>query len=231
MQNLKARTLRPIASRHVAAAKGVEQGVLYATISAGMVLARPYLTGRGIDQGFADRYGSAYGRTAAKVYRAEHGTEPRKAWSNVNGKWRRVNGYLPTETAVLDTAFATYKRTAEYVVTAPASVAEVTVPVESFVCRVPGCDGVWHNDGVCETTLADVTTPNASLIVNVSAEDDETVQLVVWEGSDGRDLIRTTDQAQARAFADRLRELAVAVDRGADLLAVSALTTLAAVAA
>lgn len=113
-----------LTSRHrrVAAAAAVDEAVLYTSISAGMVLARRYLTGRGIDQGFADQYGSPFGRTAAKIYRSETGTEPRKAWSNVHGKWRRVNGFLPTETAVLDKAFNTYKRTADYV--APAPVAE-----------------------------------------------------------------------------------------------------------
>lgn len=120
-------TRRPIASRTLAAAASVDKGVLYSTISAGMVLARRYLTGRGIDQSFADRYGSPFGRTAAKIYRAETGTEPRKAWSNVSGKWRRVNGFLPTETRVLDKAFITYKRTAEYTAPAAPSAAEVYV--------------------------------------------------------------------------------------------------------
>jgi hypothetical protein len=102
--------------RHVNAAQAVDLGVLYTAISAGMLLARRYLTGRGIDQDFADRYGSAFGRTAAKIYRTANGTEPRKAWSNVSGKWRRVNGYLPTEADVLDEAYTAYPRTADYVV-------------------------------------------------------------------------------------------------------------------
>ncbi|MFJ7242375.1 hypothetical protein ACIQWB_35350 [Streptomyces olivaceus] len=115
--------------RHLNAANGVDLGVLYTTVSAGMLLARRYLTGRGIDQEFADRYGSAFGRTAAKIYRTSNGAEPRRAWSNVNGKWRRVNGYLPTETDVLDKAFDTYPRTADYV--APELAAEPT-PVEIY---------------------------------------------------------------------------------------------------
>jgi hypothetical protein len=102
----------------VRAAQAVDLGVLYSTVSAGMLLARRYLTGRGIDQEFADRYGSAFGRTAAKIYRSANGAEPRRAWSLVSGKWRRVNGYLPTEADVLDEAFSTYKRTVEYVATA-----------------------------------------------------------------------------------------------------------------
>ncbi|MFJ2964231.1 hypothetical protein ACIPIC_18270 [Streptomyces collinus] len=101
-------------SRTLSAVNGVDLGILYTTISAGMLLVRRYLTGRGVDQTFADRYGSAFGRTAAKVYRAGRGAEPRKAWSNVSGKWRRVNGYLPADLDVLDEAFATYPRTATY---------------------------------------------------------------------------------------------------------------------
>ncbi|MFI6856527.1 hypothetical protein [Streptomyces sp. NPDC050416] len=101
-------------SRTLNAVNGVDLGILYTTISAGMMLVRRYLTGRGVDQAFADRYGSAFGRTAAKLYRAGHGVEPRKAWSNVSGKWRRVNGHLPADLDVLDEAFTTYPRTAAY---------------------------------------------------------------------------------------------------------------------
>lgn len=115
--------------RHIKAATAVDLGVFYSTLSAGMLLVRRYLTGRGIDQEFADRYGSAFGRTAAKIYRTSNGGEPRRAWSNVSGKWRRVNGYLPAEVDVLDEAFTTYKRTAEYVA-APAAEPH---PVEVYV--------------------------------------------------------------------------------------------------
>ena len=100
--------------RTLIAVNGVDLGVLYSTISAGMLLVRRYLTGRGVDQAFADRYGSAFGRTAAKIYRTGHGAEPRKAWSLVSGRWRRVNGYLPADADVLDAAFAAYPRTAAY---------------------------------------------------------------------------------------------------------------------
>lgn len=122
--------------RHIGAAAAVDKAVLYTTISAGMVLARRYLTGRGIDQAFADQYGSPFGRTAAKIYRSETGTEPRKAWSNVHGKWRRVNGFLPDEADVLDKAFVTYKRTAEYV--APAAPAVEVSPVEVYLKATAG---------------------------------------------------------------------------------------------
>ena len=100
--------------RTLNAVTGIDLGVLYTTISAGMLLVRRYLTGRDVDQDFADRYGSAFGRTAAKLYRTANGAEPRKAWSHVNGKWRRVNGYLPAERNVLDDTFTTYPRTAAY---------------------------------------------------------------------------------------------------------------------
>ncbi|MFI9174873.1 hypothetical protein [Streptomyces lincolnensis] len=124
--------------RHVRAAQAVDLRVLYTSISAGMLLVRRYLTGRGVDQEFADRYGSAFGRTAAKIYRTSNGAEPRRAWSLVSGKWRRVNGYLPTDAEVLDQAFTTYKRTAEYVAPAPTeplmefeSAADATVVVRA----------------------------------------------------------------------------------------------------
>ncbi|WP_411097192.1 hypothetical protein [Streptomyces sp. 020-2-3H-GM] len=136
-----------LTSRHrrIAAAATVDKAVLYTTISAGMILARRYLTSRGIDQAFADQYGSPFGRTAAKIYRTETGTEPRKAWSNVHGKWRRVNGFLPADTPVLDKAFVTYKRTAEYVAPAPAaepSPAEVYVKATAgYAARFEGLTG------------------------------------------------------------------------------------------
>jgi len=106
------RIRRPIARRHLRAAEHVTVGVLYTTLSAGMLLVRRYLVQRGCEQAFADRYGSAFGRTAAKTYRAVYGTEPRRAWSYVHGTWRRVIAYLPAERHVLDTALRTYPRTA-----------------------------------------------------------------------------------------------------------------------
>ncbi|MFF7192682.1 hypothetical protein ACFZAM_03055 [Streptomyces sp. NPDC008079] len=75
---------------------------------------------------------------------------------------------------------------------------------------------------MCEATFADITTPGATLVVNVSSEEDRTTHLVIWEGNDGRDLLRTTNRADAVAFATNLRELADAVERGAALLALDA---------
>jgi len=103
---------RAFARRHLKAAAHVNRGVLYTAISAGMILARAFLTSRGTTAEFADRYGSAFGRTAAKTYRQQRGTEPRRAWSLVNGVWRRVMGYRPEDLPVLDTALARYPRTA-----------------------------------------------------------------------------------------------------------------------
>lgn len=103
---------RAVARRHISAAARVDTGVLYATLSAGMILVRRFLVARGTTTEFADRFGSAFGRVAAKTYRAETGAEPRRTWSNSTGKWRRVMGYLPDDAAVLDRALAMYPRTA-----------------------------------------------------------------------------------------------------------------------
>ncbi|WP_019548448.1 hypothetical protein [Streptomyces sulphureus] len=103
---------RPLARRHLRAAAAVHPDVMYAALSAGMLFVRQYLRGRGCTQQFADRYGSAFGRVAAKQYRATYGTEPRRAWSLVHGTWRRVLAYLPEERDNLDAAVRAYPRTA-----------------------------------------------------------------------------------------------------------------------
>lgn len=87
------------------------------------------------------------------------------------------------------------------------------------ICRVRGCDGRWHNDDMCDVVLADLAGDGASLIAEVDSVDGGPLELVVWEGEDGRDLLRTSNPAAGRAFADRLRSLAAAVDKGAALLA------------
>ncbi|BBA99256.1 hypothetical protein RVR_5797 [Actinacidiphila reveromycinica] len=87
-------------------------------------------------------------------------------------------------------------------------------------CLIPDCNGSWHDENICDTVLADTATPaGAALIAELEASPTMPTTLVVWEGSDGRDLMRTSDQAEARAFADRLRAFAHAVDKGAGLLA------------
>jgi hypothetical protein len=87
------------------------------------------------------------------------------------------------------------------------------------VCRVVGCDGRWHDDDMCDVVLADLQGEGVSLIAEVDSVEGGPVELVVWEGEDGRDLLRTTSPAAGHAFADRLRALAAAVDKGAALLA------------
>lgn len=194
--------------RHLNAAQSVDVGVLYSTISAGMLLARRYLTGRGIDQAFADRYGSAFGRTAAKTYRTVHGDEPRKAWSLVSGKWRRVNGYLPADTAILDDAYTSYPRTADYV--APDG------PVIDDACRIPACDGTWHEYGDCAAQLGEARFDgqDVCLSAELAAEGDNSPAVVAFvfnmTGSETRRQMR--DRASAAAFTAELRALADAID-------------------
>jgi hypothetical protein len=85
-------------------------------------------------------------------------------------------------------------------------------------CRIRGCDGRWHGQDMCDVVLADLGTTGVDLIAEVDAIDGGPVQLVVWEG-EGRDLLRTSDPAAGHAFADRLRDLAAAIDKGTALLA------------
>jgi hypothetical protein len=94
-------------------------------------------------------------------------------------------------------------------------------PTEALppTCRVPGCTGSWHDDDICDVVFADLAGPGSALIVEVSVEPGETAEAIVWEGTEGRNLLRTRDQAEAVAFADKLRALAAAVDTGAALLA------------
>lgn len=200
--------------RHVRAAQAVDLGVLYSSISAGMLLVRRYLTGRGIDQEFADRYGSAFGRTAAKIYRSARDAEPRRAWSVVSGKWRRVNGYLPAEVEVLDEAFTTYKRTAEYVV-------EPAAETEQPVCLLPGCDGAWHHDGTCTVRLPEVEFDGADVVLSTElVAENQALEIVAFAFNmtsfETRRAMR--DQASASEFTAQLRRLADAIDGAATLL-------------
>ncbi|MFF7158094.1 hypothetical protein [Streptomyces sp. NPDC008139] len=203
----------------------MNEGLAYMTVSAGMLLARKYLVGRGVDQDFADRYGSAYGRTAAKLYRTDHGTEPRKAWSNVNGRWRRVNGYLPAEAAVLDKAFVTYPRTAEYVVTETDTTADEPIADQH---RIPGCDGRWHHtDGGCVATVAEMPLGDQGKVyADLVALDDEPVNIVVYNfdlhTDDTQGRFTTSDEV--RTMAARYRAFADALDASADLLPAAAAT-------
>jgi hypothetical protein len=200
--------------RHVNAAQAVDLGVLYTTISAGMLLVRRYLTGRGIDQDFADRYGSAFGRTAAKIYRTANGAEPRRAWSNVFGKWRRVNGYLPTEADVLDDAFTTYPRTADYVAPEP-------VPAVDD-CRIPTCDGTWHYDGTCTAQLGEVQFEGADVALPAELVADESgaphIVAFAYNMTSLNFRREMRDRSSASEFTAQLRNLADAIDGAAAFL-------------
>lgn len=88
----------------------------------------------------------------------------------------------------------------------------------SATCRIPGCTGHNHLDDLCNS-VARVDGPGIPLIAEVEAWEGSTPELIVWETDDIRNLFRTRDQAVARAFADKLRTLAAAVDKGAALLA------------
>jgi hypothetical protein len=89
--------------------------------------------------------------------------------------------------------------------------------------RIPGCDGHWHHEGLCEAELDSLPLADGDLIVTAHATTGTPAELVVWQDMRG-DLIRTCDAVKAVAFADRLRALAAAVDKGAALLSAPAAT-------
>lgn len=78
-------------------------------LALGAILIRSWLVAAGLAQETADRFGSAFGRRAAKTYRAIHGQDPRRTWSVVGGKVREVYGYRAHEVHVLDIALAGYR--------------------------------------------------------------------------------------------------------------------------
>jgi hypothetical protein len=69
-----------------------------------------YLAGRGLPADW--RYGSPLGRVAAQIYRQTYRREPSKAWRLINGRFRRVMAYRPSETHVLAAAWDRYGCTA-----------------------------------------------------------------------------------------------------------------------
>lgn len=75
----------------------------------GAILIRAWLVEAGIAQETADRFGSAFGRRAAKTYRTATEEEPHRTWSVVGGKVREVYGYRPSETHILAAALADYR--------------------------------------------------------------------------------------------------------------------------
>lgn len=87
-------------------------------------------------------------------------------------------------------------------------------------CLIPGCNGYGHEDGLCETALDSLNLVAGganALNVTVNADGARPVELAVWQDWNG-DLIRTRNKTEARAFADRLRAFAAAVEQGAALL-------------
>lgn len=69
-----------------------------------------YLAQRGLPADW--RYASPYGRIAAEIYRDTYRREPGRAFRLINGRFRRVMAYRPSEAHVLATAWRSYRRTA-----------------------------------------------------------------------------------------------------------------------
>jgi|GEM_PF-4952729 len=98
-------------------------------VNHGKVTTADYLTGElHAPAEFVASYASPYGRTVAKVYRAEFGREPERSGLDVRGKRLvRVYAYGEAELPVMDKAAREYRRTAELVAQrteAPAETAE-----------------------------------------------------------------------------------------------------------
>ncbi|WP_128803694.1 MULTISPECIES: hypothetical protein [unclassified Streptomyces] len=69
-----------------------------------------YLVQRGLPADW--RFGSPLGRVAAQIYRQTYRHEPGNAWLFINGRFRRVMAYLPSEAHVLTAAWDQYGSTA-----------------------------------------------------------------------------------------------------------------------
>lgn len=70
-----------------------------------------YLVQRGLPADW--RFGSPFGRVAAEVYRDTYRREPGRAFRFINGRFRRVMAYLPSEMHVLTAAWDRYGCTVE----------------------------------------------------------------------------------------------------------------------
>lgn len=68
-----------------------------------------YLASRGLPADW--RYASPFGRIAAQIYRSRYHREPRRAFRLINGRFRRVMAYRPSEVHVMATAWDRYPRT------------------------------------------------------------------------------------------------------------------------
>lgn len=78
-----------------------------------------YLVRRGLPADWP--YGSPLGRVAAQTYRQTYRREPGKAFRFINGRFRRVMAYRPSEAHVLTTAWERYGSIAGRPATAPAA--------------------------------------------------------------------------------------------------------------
>jgi len=167
-------------------------------VNAGKVTTADYLTGTlHATTDFVTSYASPYGRTVAKVYRAEYGREPERAGLAVRGKRLvPVFAYGEAELPILDKAAREYRRTAELVAqrteapaaeaeqqptgTAPASlVAELAeryqVPAGFVTRRVEAIlDGMRSNPRLYDEQHAALTPGGAAVVRSVlHAEDVE----------------------------------------------------------
>lgn len=88
-------------------------GQVLADLIAGRVIrVSTFLERLGQDAEFTARYGSPFGRHAAKHYRAARRCEPLRCWiENAADRWIHVFVYAPTDPA-LAAAVGSYKRTA-----------------------------------------------------------------------------------------------------------------------
>ncbi len=87
-------------------------------------------------------------------------------------------------------------------------------------CRLPGCDGSWHDEGLCGMELAEIKSAEdcGDLCLTINMVTNAPAELKVWEDSHGGDLLCTTDPAVALATADKFQAFADAIRKGACML-------------
>lgn len=74
-----------------------------------LVQCSEFLRRLGVDEDAIRSLRSWFGRYAAKAWRAEAATEPRRSWILIDGHWMHVAVYAPNSSA-LSSAVASYKR-------------------------------------------------------------------------------------------------------------------------
>ncbi|WP_327268774.1 hypothetical protein OG233_13950 [Streptomyces sp. NBC_01218] len=88
-------------------------------------------------------------------------------------------------------------------------------------CRIPACDGSWHDDAMCTAEIAEVLfDEGSSLPIELAAPDGKPATIVAFAFDPVAMNIRAElgDQAAARAFAKALRDAADAIDDAAAYL-------------